>query len=111
VLAFIIRLVGRALDRRRQVIALTVVGVRRRTHVATQAVFNLLPLVMSVSMAVAVGTLVANALIRVDYPATAWSWTAAEGSLTAVVAALLIAALGSLTVWGMSLRPEDLRRE
>lgn len=110
-LAFVITALGRSLDRRRQVVSLSVLGVRRRTVSGTQVVFTMVPLVLSLPLAVAVGTLVANALSRVDHPSIAWSWTSARECLPVVAFVLVIGGLSSLARFGTRITAADLRRE
>lgn len=111
VLAFLIAAVDRALERRRQVAALVVLGARRRTVRVVQALTLLTPLALSLAAAALVAHLAGNALLRLDTEQEGWFAGTLTGSVPYVAGGLLLAAAVSWITVGARLRPTDLRRE
>ncbi|MFF0392289.1 FtsX-like permease family protein [Kitasatospora sp. NPDC004615] len=111
VVAFLISAVGRAIDRRRQVASLVVVGVPKRMLRVVQVCQLLAPLCLALVLALGTGHLAANAVLLLSGQQIGWYWGAAGFALPLVAAALALAAVVSTYVSGLNPRPEDLRRE
>jgi hypothetical protein len=110
-LAFVIAMVDRAVDRRRDVVSLAVLGMTSRSIRFTQLATMLLPLVAGLGLAAVIGNLTANALLRLDGRQFGWYQGSWRLSLVPVAVGLLLAVLASFAVPGRRPRAEDLRRE
>jgi hypothetical protein len=110
-LAFVIAMVDRAVDRRRDVVSLAVLGMPRRAIRLTQFATVMLPLAIGLGSAALVGNLVANAFLRMDGRQFGWYQGSWRLTLVPVLAGLVLATLASLLVPGERVRSEDLRRE
>lgn len=110
-LAFLIAMLDRAVDRRRDVVGLTVLGMPTTTMRLTQLATFLLPLALGLGLAALVGNLVGNAFLRLDGRQFGWYQGGWRLMLTPVVVGLGLAALASLIIPGRRPKAEDLRRE
>ncbi len=109
--ALLISLVDRNIERRRDVVALVVLGTPARTIRLGQLVFGAVPALSSGLLAVGVGWLIANAFGALDADDPRWSATALTASLPLAAIGLVVTAASSLLVVGLRPRAADLRRE
>jgi|HigsolmetaAR206D_1030411.scaffolds.fasta_scaffold03130_7 hypothetical protein len=109
--AFVISAVDRAIERRRDVVSLLVLGMPLRTVRASQLFQIVLPLLAVLAMAIGVGHLAGNAWLQLNGRHQGWY----GGTLTTMLplAGIGIAAgLGAgMIVVGRKIRAEDMRRE
>lgn len=109
--AFLISAVDRAIERRRDVVSLLVLGMPLRTVRASQLLQIMLPLLAVLAMAVGVGHVTGNAWLQLNGRYQGWYY----GTLTTMMPLAgigIAAALGAgLIVVGRKIRAEDLRRE
>jgi hypothetical protein len=109
--AFLISAAGRAVERRREVTALVVVGTPKRTLRLVQWTQTLVPLALALAVAAGVGHLAGNALLRLQGRQVGW-YTGTVAAAWPMVAVGLLAAVGvGSIVVGLRPRAEDLRRE
>lgn len=109
--AFAVSTVGRAVERRREVAALVVVGVPRRTVRAVQWWQMLAPLALALLVATAVGHLAGNAVLKLQGQQLGWYTGTLAAAWPMVAAGLTTAALLGSLVFGLRPRAEELRRE
>lgn len=109
--AFLISALGRALERRRQVTTLIVVGAPRRTLRAVQWYQTLGPLMLALILAVLVGHLAGNGLLQLRGQQSGWYTGTLEAALPMVGISMAAAFLVGFVVVGLHPRSEDLRRE
>jgi hypothetical protein len=109
--AFLVSAVGRAIERRREVTSLVVIGVRRRMLRAVQWWQLLTPLALVMALALFTGHLAGNAVLLLQGGQHGWFFgtVTSAGPLAAVAVAIAVG-VGSFVV-GVRPRPEDLRRE
>jgi hypothetical protein len=109
--AFLISAVGRAVERRRDVTALVVVGAPTRTLRWVQWTQTLVPLALALALATVVGHLAGNALLRLQGGQVGWFTGTVDAAWPMVAVALLAAAAAGSIVVGLRPRAEELRRE
>ncbi|GGQ60887.1 FtsX-like permease family protein [Couchioplanes azureus] len=110
-LAFAVAAVDRMVERRREVVALAVLGVRRRTVRVIQIVQLGVPLVGGILLATAVGYLAGNAWLKVNGRQAGWYNGALDSMYPAIGLSVFVCiAVGALVV-GYRIKAEDIRRE
>lgn len=109
--AFLISSVVRVMDRRRDVVSLVVVGAPRRTLRLIQLAQTLGPLSIALTVAMLVGHLGGNALLRLQGKQVGWYGGTLQAAWPMVLVALLAGCAVGLIVVGLHPRTEDLRRE
>lgn len=110
-LAALITLLDRNLERRRLVVELVTLGTPASVIRAAQFAFAVLPFVLLGGLAVPVGFLIANAVAAADTGRTTWLIEPLYAALPLALIGFVAAALSSLIVVGTHPRAEDLRRE
>ncbi len=110
-LAVLISLIDRSIERRRDVVTMVILGTRTRTIRLAQAVFGSVPMVVGGSLALLVGFVTANALSTLENPSPRWYWTPLSAGLPLVLVGMVVTAASALVVVGVKPRVEDLRRE
>ncbi|WP_326557155.1 FtsX-like permease family protein [Micromonospora sp. NBC_01796] len=109
--AFLISAVDRAIERRRDVVSLLVLGMPMRAVRASQLFQIILPLLAVIALALGVGHVAGNAWLQLNGRYHGWY----SGTLTAMLPLAgigIVAALGAaLIVIGKNIRAEDMRRE
>ncbi|WP_162907156.1 FtsX-like permease family protein [Allorhizocola rhizosphaerae] len=111
ILAFAIAAVDRAVERRRDVASLRVLGIRVRGVRAVQLIQLLTPLGLVIGASGLVGHLAGNAVLRLNDVHRPWHMGTLDAMLPLVVVASVIVLGAASIVTGRSLRTEDLRRE
>ena len=109
--AYLVSAAARAAERRRDDVALIVIGATRRTLRSAQRFQLVLPLLLALPVACAVGWLSANALLFTDNHRTGWYSGDLAPMAALAAAALLTAWLAGSIVAGSRLRAEDLQNE
>lgn len=109
--AFLIAAVDRAIERRRDVVSLLVLGMPLRVVRVSQLFQVVLPLLAVLAMAVGVGHVAGNAWLQLNGRYQGWY----DGTLLTMMPLAgigIVAALGAgLIVVGRKIRAEDMRRE
>ncbi|GAA2109382.1 hypothetical protein GCM10009759_49980 [Kitasatospora saccharophila] len=111
VLAHLVAALDRALERRRNVTALTLIGVPRRTLRRAQVVQTVLFLGCGLLPAVAAGALAGRAYDAYGGLVHAWDWPAFARTLAACAAVLAVAVLGALPLLVRRIDPALIRRD
>jgi hypothetical protein len=109
--AYLVSAAARASERRRDDVALIVIGATRRTLRSAERFELVLPLLLALPAACFVGWLAANALLFTDNHRTGWYSGDLEPMAGLAGAALLTAWLAGTIVAGGRLRAEDLQHE
>ncbi|WP_344750563.1 hypothetical protein, partial [Micromonospora olivasterospora] len=109
--AFLISSVVRVVDRRRDVVALVVVGARRRTLRLVQLAQTLGPLSIALTVSMVVGHLGGNALLRLQGKQVGWYDGTLQAAWPMVLVAVLAACAVGVIVVGLRPKTEDLRRQ
>ncbi|WP_223182473.1 MULTISPECIES: FtsX-like permease family protein [unclassified Streptomyces] len=111
VAAFVVSVADRALERRRQVAALVLLGARAGTLRVVQVVQVLLPLVVGLGGAVVAGWLAESSYLITGGGAVHWDWEGLPLLLLCVLGVLLAAAVASLPMVRRHVDPEHIRRD
>ncbi|GAA2217969.1 FtsX-like permease family protein [Micromonospora olivasterospora] len=109
--AFLIAVVDRAIDRRRDVISLLVLGMPLRSVRASQLFHITLPLIAVLVVTVAVGHVAGNAWLQLNGRYSGWYGGTLKTMLPLAGLAALAAISAAPVVVGKTIRAEDMRRE
>lgn len=109
VIAAVIALVDRALERRRLTVELVVLGASARTIRAAQLTFALVPFVVLAAMATVVGTLIATTVSGADTGGSDWTWRPLLTSLPLTCLGIATSVAAGSVIIGRRPRPEDFR--
>lgn len=110
-LAALVALLDRAVERRRLVVDLVVIGTPPRTIRQSQVVFAIVPLLVLGGLAALVGFLVANVVGAADTGTQSWVWGPLASAWPLLLLGVLASAAAALVIVGQRPRAEDLRRE
>jgi hypothetical protein len=110
-LAFAIAVTDRAVERRRDVVMLVVLGMRNRSIRVVQFLQLMVPLWAALGVAVLVGDLGGNAWLRLNGRIDEWYGGTVTQMWPLVTTAIAVTAISTLIVAGRRVRAEDLRRE
>lgn len=111
VLAALIALLDRNIERRRLVVDLVTLGTPTRTIRAAQVAFAAVPMLVLGSLAAGVGFLVANVIAAADTGDHRWLWSPLGAEAPLLFLGLVASVLASLVTVGTTPRAEDLRHE
>ncbi|MEU6199325.1 ABC transporter permease [Streptomyces sp. NPDC047061] len=111
VAAFLVAAADRAVERRPQVTALSLLGARRSTLRAVQVTQVLLPLGVGLVLALAVGRMAESGYLVYCQGATFWDGAGLPVLLAGTLGVMVVAALGALPLVGRRIDPELIRRD
>lgn len=111
VAAYLVAAGDRAVERRGQVTALTLLGTRRRTLRAVQVAQVVMPLGIGLVLALVTGKLVESSYLVTGGGAVFWDGDGVPVLLAGALGVIGIAALGSLPLIGRKIDPELIRRD
>ncbi|MCX5263374.1 FtsX-like permease family protein [Streptomyces sp. NBC_00199] len=111
VAAYLVAATDRAVERRPQVTALTLLGARPRTLQAVQVAQVVLPLTVGLVLAVVIGKMAESSYLVTGGGAVFWDGDGVPLLLGAAVGVVVVAALGSLPLVGRRIDPELIRRD
>jgi hypothetical protein len=109
--AFLVSVTDRAVERRSQVTAVTLIGARARTMRAVQCLQVVLPLGLGLVLAVVTGKLAESSYLITGGGAIRWDVAGLPLLSLAVAAVVAAAAAGSLPLVGRRIDPELIRRD
>ncbi|MEU6505050.1 FtsX-like permease family protein [Streptomyces sp. NPDC046942] len=109
--AYLVAAADRAVERRPQVTALTLLGARRRTLRAVQVAQVVLPLTVGLLLAVVMGKMAESSYLIVGGGTVFWDTDGLPLLLTGTLCVVAVAALGSLPLVGRRIDPELIRRD
>lgn len=111
VAAFLVSVTDRAVERRGQVTALSLIGARPRTLRAVQCLQVVLPLTIGLVLALICGKLAESAYLVTGGGAIFWDGAGVPPLLAATLGVLAIAIAGTLPLVGRRIDPELIRRD
>ncbi|MGY5008966.1 ABC transporter permease [Streptomyces sp. 900105755] len=111
VAAFLVSVTDRAVERRAQVTAVTLIGARARTMRAVQCLQVVLPLGFGLALAVVTGKLAESSYLITGGGAIRWDVAGIPLLSVAVAGVVAAAAAGSLPLAGRRIDPELIRRD
>ncbi|MET7987226.1 MULTISPECIES: ABC transporter permease [unclassified Streptomyces] len=111
VAAFLVSVTDRAVERRAQVTAITLIGARARTLRAAQCLQVVLPLGLGLVLAVVTGKLAESSYLITGGGAIRWDVAGMPLLSVAVAGVVAAAAAGSLPLAGRRIDPELIRRD
>jgi hypothetical protein len=111
VAAYLVAAADRAVERRAQVTALSLLGARRRTLRAVQVAQVVVPLGVGLGLAVVAGKAAESSYLVTGGGAVFWDGDGVPLLLAAAVGAVVVAALGALPLVGRRIDPELIRRD
>ncbi|WP_328436186.1 ABC transporter permease [Streptomyces sp. NBC_00425] len=111
VVAYLVAATDRAMERRAQVTALTLLGAKVRTLQAVQVAQVVLPLCIGLVLAVVTGKMTESSYLVTGGGETFWDGDGLPLLLGAAVGVVVVAALGSLPLVGRRIDPELIRRD
>lgn len=111
VAAYLVAATDRAVERRPQVTALSLLGARPRTLRAVQVTQVALPLAVGLVLAVVAGKAAESSYLVTGGGAIFWDGAGVPLLLACALGAVVIAALGSLPLIGRRIDPELIRRD
>ncbi|MBO7938153.1 FtsX-like permease family protein [Streptomyces sp. S9] len=111
VAAYLVAATDRAVERRPQVTALSLLGARPRTLRSVQVVQVVLPLAMGLVLAVVTGKAAESSYLVTGGGAIFWDGAGVPLLLACALGVVVIAALGSLPLVGRRIDPELIRRD
>ncbi len=111
VLASLVTLIDRNVNRRGLVTSLVTLGTPTRTLRAAQTTYSMVPYLALSALTLPVGLIVANAFVNVDTGRGTWLWEPLWSAIPLLAMGAAGLLLASLLVFGLSLRSEDLRHE
>ncbi|WP_432032848.1 FtsX-like permease family protein [Streptomyces antibioticus] len=111
VAAYLVAATDRAIERRPQVTALSLLGARPRTLRSVQVVQVVLPLAMGLVLAVVTGKAAESSYLVTGGGAIFWDGAGVPLLLACALGAVVIATLGSLPLVGRRIDPELIRRD
>ncbi|MEV1065409.1 FtsX-like permease family protein [Streptomyces sp. NPDC050263] len=111
VAAYLVAATDRAIERRPQVTALSLLGMRPRTLRTVQVAQVVLPLAVGLVLAVVAGKAAESSYLVTGGGAIFWDGAGVPLLLACALATVLIAAVGSLPLVGRRIDPELIRRD
>ncbi|MER5359951.1 ABC transporter permease [Streptomyces sp. NPDC002785] len=111
VAAFLVSVTDRAVERRPQVTALSLLGTRRRTLRLVQCTQVVLPLAIGLVLALAAGKAAESAYLITGGGQVFWDGEGVPLLVAATVGVLVLAAVGTLPLIGRRIDPELIRRD
>ncbi|MER6785621.1 ABC transporter permease [Streptomyces sp. NPDC000658] len=111
VAAYLVAATDRAVERRPQVTALTLLGARPRTLQAVQVAQVVLPLAIGLLLAVVTGKMTESGYLVTGGGAVFWDGAGVPLLLVSALGVVVVAALGSLPLIGRRIDPELIRRD
>ncbi|MFQ3556264.1 ABC transporter permease [Streptomyces gramineus] len=111
VAAFLVSVTDRAVERRAQVTAVTLIGARARTMRAVQCLQVVLPLGLGLALAVVTGKLAESSYLITGGGAIRWDVAGVPLLSLAVAGVVAAATAGSLPLAGRRIDPELIRRD
>ncbi|WP_231630736.1 FtsX-like permease family protein, partial [Streptomyces clavuligerus] len=111
VAAFLVSATDRAVERRSQITAVTLIGARARTLRTVQCLQVVLPLGLGLVLAVITGKLAESSYLITGGSAVSWDVEGLPPLLLAAAGVVLVAAAGSLPLVGRRIDPELIRRD
>ncbi|MFF5185032.1 FtsX-like permease family protein [Streptomyces sp. NPDC000345] len=111
VAAYLVAATDRAVERRPQVTALSLLGARPRTLRAVQVTQVVLPLAVGLAWAVVAGKAAESSYLVTGGGAVFWDGAGVPLLLACALGAVVVAALGSLPLIGRRIDPELIRRD
>ncbi|MGC4980414.1 FtsX-like permease family protein [Streptomyces sp. DT193] len=111
VAAFLVSVTDRAVERRAQVTAVTLIGARARTMRAVQCAQVVLPLGLGLVLALVSGKLAESSYLITGGGAIRWDTDGVPLLVLATVGVVAMAAVGSLPLVGRRIDPELIRRD
>jgi hypothetical protein len=111
VAAYLVAATDRAVERRPQVTALSLIGARPRTLRAVQVAQVVVPLAVGLMLAVVLGKMAESSYLVTGGGAIFWDGAGVPLLLACAAGAVVIAALGSLPLVGRRIDPELIRRD
>ncbi|MGW0843257.1 FtsX-like permease family protein [Streptomyces sp. NPDC002787] len=111
VAAYVVAATDRAVERRPQVTALTLLGARPRTLRAVQVAQLVLPLAIGLALAVVTGKMAESSYLVTGGGAVYWDGDGVPLLLVCAVGAVAVAAVGALPLVGRRIDPELIRRD
>jgi len=111
VAAFLVSVTDRAVERRAQVTAVTLIGARARTMRAVQCAQVVLPLALGLVLALVAGKLAESSYLITGGGAIRWDVAGVPLLVLAAAGVVGMAALGSLPLAGRRIDPELIRRD
>ncbi|MFF4535383.1 hypothetical protein [Streptomyces aureus] len=109
--AFVVSVTDRAVERRAQVTAVTLIGARARTMRAVQCVQVVLPLSIGLVLALVAGKLAESCYLVTGGSAVYWDSAGVPVLAFAAVGVAVVAAGGTLPLVGRRIDPELIRRD
>ncbi|WP_340378131.1 hypothetical protein U5640_25890 [Streptomyces sp. SS7] len=111
VAAFLVSVTDRAVERRSQVTAVTLIGARARTMRAVQCAQVVLPLGLGLVLALVTGKLAESSYLITGGGAVRWDVEGVPLLMLAALGVVAAAAVGSLPLVGRRIDPELIRRD
>jgi hypothetical protein len=111
VAAYLVAATDKAVERRPQVTALTLLGAKPRTLQAVQVAQVVLPLVVGLLLAVVAGKMTESGYLVTGGGAVFWDGAGLPLLLASALGVVVLAALGSLPLIGRRIDPELIRRD
>lgn len=109
--AFVVSATDRAVERRPQVTAVTLIGARARTMRAAQCVQVVLPLSIGLVLALVTGKLAESSYLITGGSAIYWDFAGLPVLALAAAGVAAVSALGTLPLVGRRIDPELIRRD
>ncbi|PKW07972.1 Predicted ABC-type transport system involved in lysophospholipase L1 biosynthesis, permease component [Streptomyces sp. 1222.5] len=111
VAAFLVAVTDRAVERRAQVTAITLIGARARTLRAVQSTQVVLPLAVGLVLALVTGKLAESSYLVTGGGEVFWDFAGIPVLACAALGVVAVAALGTLPLVGRRIDPELIRRD
>ncbi|MGW0282201.1 FtsX-like permease family protein [Streptomyces sp. NPDC003236] len=111
VAAFLVAVTDRAVERRAQVTAITLIGARSRTLRAVQSVQVVLPLGIGLALALVTGKLAESSYLITGGGEVLWDFAGIPVLVCAALGVVVVATLGTLPLVGRRVDPELIRRD
>ncbi|WP_406530736.1 ABC transporter permease [Streptomyces sp. I8-5] len=111
VAAYLVSVTDRAVERRAQVTALTLLGARPRTLRAVQCAQVVLPLALGLLLALVTGKLTESSYLITGGGAVFWDGEGIPLLLLSALGVVVVAAVGALPLVGRRVNPELIRRD
>ncbi|MGW1892205.1 ABC transporter permease [Streptomyces sp. NPDC002004] len=111
VAAFVVAVTDRAVERRAQVTAITLIGARARTLRAVQSTQVVLPLAIGLALALITGKLAESSYLVTGGGEVFWDFAGIPVLACAALGVIVIATLGTLPLVGRRIDPELIRRD
>ncbi|MHB9864556.1 ABC transporter permease [Streptomyces sp. YIM S03343] len=109
--AFVVSATDRAVERRAQVTAVTLIGARARTMRSVQCVQVVLPLAIGLGLALMTGKLAESSYLITGGSAVYWDLSGIPLLVLAALGVVAVAVVGTLPLVGRRIDPELIRRD